>query len=820
MPRYAEVALPIAARRVFTYLIPAPLQSRVVPGVRVLAPLGRRLLSGFVVRTSEVTPAGSYKLRAIEDIVDQRSLIPSDLVETAVWTARRYFTAPGEVFQALLPAGTKVKGLREVQLTARARTLIEGGLRPAGVSRDQQLILETLAVRGRLSVSRLASETGARGASAHLDELSRSGLVEQVAQIEPPRAREKRRLGIRIGSAVDAMRAELTSAQERFLSILPGDGTWKYLQAALHEAGTSAHVARSLAKLGAVEISAITVSRQPLEVSGQQAESVPILTEGQSCVLRRLEWLLGEGRAVRCLLHGVTGSGKTEVYLRLIKDVVGQGGQAMLLVPEIGLTPLLSRMVASRFPGQVALLHSGLSPGERYDQWSHVRDGRLPVVVGTRSAVFAPLERLRLIVIDEEQDASYKQDETPHYHAREVAWHRIQAAGGLLLMGSATPSVETYHQATEAGESEYLSLPERIEARPLARVEIADMGGEFQKHGRKAVISDLLRSELAACLGRGEQALVLLNRRGYARTLLCRSCGHSFTCSACSIAMTYHQDKRRLACHYCGREQGIPDRCIECGGQYIFFVGVGTEQLEEMLRTHLPGARIARVDRDSMRRRGSLRRVLTEFAAGRLDLLVGTQMIAKGHDFPGVTLVGVVGADADLGFPDFRSAERTFQLLTQVAGRSGRGALPGKVIMQAYYPEHYALRHTRTQDYSGFYRRETEFRKLMAYPPFTSLVQLIVSHRESGKAFQIGEKVAAALKFQIGALNLDPRPHVLGPAAAPLEKLRGEYRVQVLLKTPPGGDAIPLLEAAFEQLGRQRVALKYVQVDVDPISLM
>ncbi|NWG14831.1 MAG: primosomal protein N' [Acidobacteria bacterium] len=820
MSRYAEVALPIGARRLFSYMVPASLESRVLPGIQVLVPLGRRLLCGFVVRTSDRAPAGNFKLRAIQDLVEPCVPLPAELLETAVWTARRYFTPPGEVFRALLPAGSLSAGTRDVRLTRRAQRLIEGGLRPSGVNRDQQRILEVLAERGTLSVSKLASETGVRGASAHLEELSRSGLVELASRIEPPRVREKRQLAIRIRPAADRSSAALTRTQERLQAVLPADGGWKNLQAALREAGTSAHVARSLARLGTVEISPLTVDRQPPEISARPPEEIPTLTDGQNSVLRRLQSLMGERRAVRCLLHGVTGSGKTEVYLRFIADVVQQGGQAILLVPEIGLTPLLSRTVASRFPGQVALLHSALSPGERYDQWSGVRGGGLPVVVGTRSAVFAPLERLRLIVIDEEQDASYKQDETPHYHARDVAWRRIQAVGGMLLMGSATPSMETYYQAAEAGESMYLSLPERIEARPLAHVEIADMGIEFQKHGRKAIVSDLLRSGLAACLSRGEQAIVLLNRRGYSRTLLCRSCGHSFTCPACSISMTYHQEKRNLACHYCGREQEVPERCAECGGQYIYFLGVGTEQLEEILRTHLPGARIARVDRDSMRRRGSLRRVLTEFSEGKLDLLVGTQMIAKGHDFPRVTLVGVVGADADLGFPDFRSAERTFQLLTQVAGRSGRGALPGRVIIQAFYPEHYALRHARTQDYRGFYERETAFRKLMAYPPFTSLVQVVISHAESAKAFEIGQKVAAALKTEIAALSDDAKPRVLGPAAAPLERLKGKYRVQLLLKTPPGGDTIPLLESAFDALGRKKVALKYVDVDVDPLSLM
>ncbi len=523
---------------------------------------------------------------------------------------------------------------------------------------------------------------------------------------------------------------------------------------------------------------------------------------------------------MRCLVYGVTGSGKTEVYLRLISEALKMGGTALFLVPEIGLTPLLSRLVVSRFPGLVSLLHSGMSAGERYDQWRLIHEGHSKVVVGTRSAVFAPLNDLRIVIIDEEQDSSYKQDESPCYHAREVAWHRVQQSKGILLLGSATPSIESYYTAAEQSDVPSFCLPERVESRPLPEVTIVDMGLELKRQGKYTIVSAALQKELENCMERGEQAIVLLNRRGYSRTLLCRSCGHVFTCPDCSVSMTYHQQENRLACHYCGQESGIPQACANCGGPYIHFSGVGTEQLESIIRSLLPNARIARLDRDAVRRRGVMRTTLFSFAERELDVLVGTQMLAKGHDFPYVTMVGVIAADAGLSFPDFRAAERAFQLLIQVAGRAGRGCAPGHVVIQSYYPDHYALQFAQKQDYEGFYRREIDFRKMMGYPPFRNLVQILIADPDQLKAARAAEKIAGALKLRINRTAAGAGPVVLGPASAPLEKLRGNYRMQILVKCPPGYSVIPALQDCFADLNRQKISAARIHVDVDPLSLL
>lgn len=819
MARYVDVAVPLGVRKSFAYSVPPALAERIAVGQRVLAPFGRKVLTGVVVRVSSEAPAGDFRIRPVRDIVDSVPVIPPDLVDLAVWVADYYFTAPGEVLRAFMPAGTVGEGESMISLTPRARQLLEGGLRPPGLHFKEDLLLDALAREGAMRMKMLSSTEGLRDAARWIEPLAARGLVQVDTYVARARVVEKTQLAIE--ALPEAAQAEpLTGAQRKLYEHLQAEGRAVPLQSALRAAGTGPGVARSLEKRGIVRIAPAKVERVPVELSDAACRKALTFTPAQQGVFEHLCSLLGKGDPARCLLHGVTGSGKTEIYLRLIAEVLNDGGNAMLLVPEIGLTPMLSRVALSHFPEQVAMLHSGMAAGERLDQWNRIRCGAARVVVGTRSAVFAPLAHLRLIVIDEEQDSSYKQDESPCYHAREVAWRRLQTTRGVLLMGSATPSVETYHLSCEPAAVARLNLPERIEARPLPEVNVVDMSLEFQRHGKKTVISETLREELQRTLQRGEQAIVLLNRRGYSRSLLCRSCGNVVSCPDCSISMTYHQQEGLLKCHYCALEKDVPSSCERCGGEYIYFVGVGTEQLEEILRRMLPQARLARVDRDTTRKRGALRKTLFDFAARKLDILAGTQILAKGHDFPDVTLVGVVSADAGLAFPDFRSAERTFQLLTQVAGRAGRGKTPGRVVIQSFYPDHYALRFARKQDYCGFYDHEIEFRKLLGYPPYRDLVQILVSAGDAEKGLHTGLKVAEEIKLSVQRRGARSRVHILGPAAAPLEKLRGQFRYQILIKSSPGEDVGSILQEAFDSLGRRKVALKNIHVDVDPLSLL
>jgi primosomal protein N' (replication factor Y) (superfamily II helicase) len=820
MSNLVEVAVPLGLRRTFAYAVPPRLSDRIQVGTRVLVPFGRKSMPAYVVRWPASAPPDGVKIRPVTEVLDATPLIPPDLVELALWVADYYFTTPGEVIRALLPPGSEVSGVMVVRVPEKVAVLGAGGLLPAGLNSRQEELLHLLINSGPLTVDEVSKRSGIREASRWLESLEARSLVEIVPEVSRPKVREKSITGIRALPIEGESVSSLTGAQRKLWSALPPSGDSVPLQVALKAAGVGAAVAKALARAGAAAIAPVPVDRLPADLSSPAARSEVVLTPAQASALEELCRAAAETGPSRYLLHGVTGSGKTEVYLRLVRHVIDRGGSALLLVPEIGLTPMLSRIAVSHFPDQVALIHSGMSAGERLDQWRRIREGGARLVVGTRSAVFAPVRGLRVVIIDEEQDSSYKQDDAPFYHAREVAWRRLGQTGGLLVLGSATPSMETYHAARSGASTRYLGLPERIERRPLPSVTMVDMAQEVQKHGRKSVISEALRDAIAERLRRGEQGMLLLNRRGYSRQLLCRACGNVSSCRDCSVSLTFHQADSRLVCHYCGVERPVPAGCEVCGGKYIYFIGVGTEQLEEAVRSLFPDARVARLDRDSTRRRGTLRRTLMEFSEGKIDLLVGTQMLAKGHDFPRVTLVGVVAGDAGLAFPDFRSAERTFQLLTQVAGRAGRGESPGEVLIQCYYPDHYAMRYARTQDYAGFYQQEIEFRRLMGYPPFTGLVQIVVASADQLKAFQLGDRVASAVREAAEAGGSADRVRVLGPAAAPIEKLRGEYRVQIILKFPPGMAAAETVERAFSRLAEARLALKGIRIDVDPVSLL
>jgi len=523
-------------------------------------------------------------------------------------------------------------------------------------------------------------------------------------------------------------------------------------------------------------------------------------------------WLVA-GKFTVGLLHGVTGSGKTEVYLGAIEATISRGKAAIVLVPEIALTLWVGRLVRARFGETVAILHSGLPDVERAREWWRVRHGQASIVVGTRSAVFAPLENLGLIIVDEEQETSYKQEETPRYNGRDVAVYRARLEGAVALLGSATPSLETYHNARD-GKYHLLELTSRVENRPLAEVRVIDLREEFRQQLKARPVSEALRSGIALRLEEKTQSMVLINRRGYSWSLLCRSCGGFVQCENCSIALTYHKSRQRLECHYCGYSIRPPKKCPKCNGEFLYFVGDGAERVEEYLREKFPAARIARLDRDTVRTKREYQQVLGAFAGGELDVLVGTQMVAKGHDFQRVTLVGVVSADLALGRPDFRAAEKTFQLLTQVAGRAGRGELAGEVLVETYYPEHYAIQFAVQQDYVSFYEKEAHFRRMLHYPPFTALATVLVRDRKIENAIRWSK----ALETYFAPFE-NRGVKILGPAAAPLARLRKDYRFQFVLKSPRRSALAQALSGALDFCAAKKIPDTAVIVDVDPTSL-
>jgi primosomal protein N' (replication factor Y) len=514
------------------------------------------------------------------------------------------------------------------------------------------------------------------------------------------------------------------------------------------------------------------------------------------------------------MLRGVTGSGKTEVYLRAAEEALAQGRGVIYLVPEIGLTPLLSRRFAHRFGNRVAVLHSGLSRGQRQQHWQRVRRGEATVVLGARSALFAPVVRPGLFVVDEEQESSFKQDERPRYHARDLALVRARECGAVVLLGSATPSLESFHHA-RTGKYHLLELPRRVQDRPLARTEVVDMREEFRSRGVADPLSRRLESLLRAGLERGEQSLLLLNRRGYATFVLCRECGAAVSCPQCSVTLVLHRAEARLRCHHCHYWRRQPETCPACGSGHLHWGGEGTQRMEERLRARLEDVRMVRLDRDAVRRRGEAERILTGFDRGEWDVLLGTQMVAKGHDFSRVTLVGVLAAESTLCMPDFRAAERTFHLITQVVGRSGRGRSPGQAVIQTFQPQHYAIRHACEQDYLKFFEHEIRFRKLLQYPPFTVLANLIIARPGEDDACS----QAQALAGELGKLGQE-HVRVVGPAPAPLARLRGRFRFQILLKARARGRLLDVLRGALAAHRRQGHSERHVMVDMDPVSLL
>ncbi len=752
-----SVAVPVPALDVLTYRWPEDAPPPVA-GARVDVPLGPRRLTGIVVAT-DVTPDPAMKLREVLAVRDTTAFVPAALVSLAAWVADYYVAGPGDVLTSALPPRV---------LTGDARTF------------------------KRRRVARLTA-LGIEAASA-----------ASAPSAEPATPPDARVAAVRLGSR-----------QREALTLLAGAPSG-LAATALAARGVSGATLTRLVQIGWVAVHHETVARDPFAVHASDlADSgPPPLTAEQRAALDVLEPLADAAAYRVALVKGVTGSGKTEIYLALADRVRRQGRQVLLLVPEIALTPALAGRVRARFGERVAIQHSGLSVGERHDQWHRVRAGEVDVVVGTRSAVFAPFERVGLIVVDEEHDTSYKQDETPRYHGRDVAVVRGKQQDALVVLGSATPSLESFHNATR-GRYTLVTLDRRVADRPMADVQVVNMRDEWAAAGADVTLSRALVDGIERRLAIGEQALVLLNRRGVSSAVLCRQCGNTIECPHCSVSMTVHGSgsRARARCHYCDFGQAVPAACPQCAAPYLEHVGVGTERVEQDLRARFPGARIGRVDRDTVSTRGSLTALLATFGRRELDVLVGTQMIAKGHDFPFVTLVGVVSADVGLGLPDFRAAERTFQLITQVVGRAGRGERRGEACVQTFFPTHYAVQCGCAQDYGTFVTKELEFRTALRYPPVTALINVVVR----GSTLERALEAASALAREVARVVAGKPIVLLGPAPAPLMRLRGEHRAQFFVK---GGDRALMNDAIRAAMDAYPALTRRTSIDVDPVSML
>lgn len=822
VPQYAQVAVPVHLTKTFTYRLPPAIQRAARVGSRVMVQLGTKPVTGYIVallpRLRSGTSLIESEIKDVQELLDADPPLTSEVLEITRWVADYYAAPWGEVMRAALPAGINTTVEQTVSITARGRQALSD-LENSSTAKVRTNALRLLAAEGEFGLDAFCLRIGAAKTPQWLREMEAEGLIERSYRTRSTVTRAKRRKAVRLvtpelaKSPTDDKR--VTKAQQRVIEVLVANQQAMPVSDLIKAANVSESVVRTLAKKGVVEEFEEDVRRDPLSRAELPNTEVFKLTSAQTGALRSIEKRLSEKVFATLLLHGVTGSGKTEVYIRAMQAALDSNRGAMMLVPEIALTPILSRCLRAHFGGRIAIFHSSLSKGERFDEWSRLRSGEARVVLGTRSAVFAPVRNLGVIIIDEEQDASYRQEESPFYHARDTAIVRAQKESAVIVLGSATPSLESFHNA-QAGKYEYLHLPERVANRPLARAEMIDMREVFARRKKPAIFSEELIKEIEETHERREQSIILLNRRGYSSFILCRSCGDSINCPNCDVTLTYHQSDRTLVCHYCNHHQRSPSQCPACDSKYIYYVGEGTEQIEELLRRRFPTLRIGRIDRDTKARRHQFEKTLLDFGKGELDLLVGTQMLAKGHDFPNVTLVGVVSVDAGLALPDFRAAERAFQLITQVAGRAGRGDLPGRVLIQTYHPHHYALRHACAQDYSGFYDEEIRHRRNHGYPPFVALALLLVRHKDTARANASAHQLRTALV----EANRDHACCILGPAPAPFARLRGEHRVQLLIKSRSRKQMRAVIDSALQQLEKAGHDLRSVTLEIDPVSMM
>jgi primosomal protein N' (replication factor Y) (superfamily II helicase) len=830
MPLYCEVALPVPLDRTFTYAIGA--DQRPVRGARVIAPFRKEKLIGIVTVADAAAPT-DFDARELEAVLDNEPILSEHLLELAEWIAQYYLAPLGEVLRGMLPLMAEVRRTVYYRITDLGRDIFAGSIdgetksrnprknsskRHDSVSGEEQdiehRVLARLIAGDRVKVSTLRTATAA---SLHvLAALVRRKWIARENFAAERDARRTERFAVLIP---DTRLPRLSEKQQAVLAALSARGGEMPL-AELRTSDLPSSTLQTLVRRGLVQVDERPAA---FRLGGIEAPPRPLsLNEPQTDALASIVTALGSFKPF--LLHGVTGSGKTEVYLAAMQRALDCGHASILLVPEIGLTPQMAGLLDAAFGARVALLHSGLTPEERSEQWRRIHRGEAPIVVGTRSAIFAPVPNLGLILVDEEHDQSYKQEETPRYNARDVAVMRAKLADAVVVLGSATPSLESWQNSTQ-GKYTRIEMNDRVKNRPLPEVELIDMRREFQETGQEQLFSRSLVDQTRQALERGEQALILLNRRGYSFAVICRACGQKLECQNCAIALTHHKPPaddaglahagQRLECHYCGFKRTVPARCPKCDSEHLYYLGAGSQQGEERLGEIFPGARIGRMDRDTVRGRHDLEHLLARLHSGEINLLVGTQMIAKGHDIHGITLVGVVGCDHALSMPDFRAAERVFQLMTQVSGRAGRGELAGRVVVQTYYPDHYAILAATKHDFAGFAERELKYRRWMHYPPFGVLANILIQSEKLEEA--AGWSATFGKWFERAAPE---GVRVLGPCTAPIARIKGIYRFHLILKATSRKWLNAALRAALAHADAEGIPRRNVVIDVDAQRLM
>jgi primosomal protein N' (replication factor Y) (superfamily II helicase) len=826
-PLFAQIIVDIPAKatnRPFDYQVPPEMAEWIDVGSRVGVPFGPRVLQGFVVGLSDSSETDPSKIKPVAELLDLVPPLNRELVALADWVSQTYLCPIILALQAMIPGALKAKYERLVELSE------ETVQQHAGIWTEQeQQLLSYIRQKGPVDTASLLQKfpEGAAILKAWLNE----GILGETLQVKD-RLQIKKALTVippdNLTTLLEAVEQlpRAASKQKEVLEYLINNPVPIRLADLLSELAISSGTVKALADKGWIEIQELEVQRDPYaDRSFTPTRPLPLTPEQAQVFAPIREAVIQQSHDV-FLLHGVTGSGKTEVYLQSIQTCLEENREAIVLVPEISLTPQMVERFKGRFGSRVAVLHSRLSQGERYDEWRKISKRQVQVVIGARSAVFAPFTRLGLIIIDEEHEGSYKQEESPKYHARDVAIERAKQHGAAVVLGSATPSLESME---EAGRSyKLLSMSSRVEGRPLPKVHIVDLRQEL-KDGNRSMFSRPLYKAIEERLNKKEQIVLLLNRRGHSTFVMCRSCGFVVQCPHCDISLTYHRNANMMRCHYCGFAERVPTVCPSCSSEHIRYFGTGTQRVEEELSKLFPGIRVIRMDVDTTSEKGSHEKWLTMFKNRQADVLLGTQMVAKGLDFPDVTLVGVITADTMLNLPDFRSAERTFQLLTQVAGRAGRHQLPGEVFIQTYTPEHYSVISASRHNYHEFAHTELKVRKTLGYPPFCRLILITISHEQLAVAIRTGELLAKDIQASWtlmqaacdGSVDSHERLDVHGPVASPIPRIKDRYRFQCMVKYRGERDIQALIGQAVAKFDeRVRKDQLQISIDVNPQLMM
>ncbi|WP_096435461.1 primosomal protein N' [Alteribacter populi] len=805
----ASVVVDVAAsqtNRAFDYLVPSVFESQIEPGMRVIIPFGPRKVQGFVVHVKTHTEHDSQKLKAIEDLVDIKPALTGELLSLASWLSEKTLCLQITALKSMLPAAMRASYHKKIELKDEKNLeLLPEHLQPFFkeskvvwweqlMKQSEQLIVDVQkeVKSGLLVIEPVVKSKETRKKTNVISPLlSGEDLLKKADQVE----RRAPKQGEVLRHLVDIKQPV---ALPRVLELLD----------------VSRESVKALIKKGWIEQNEVEQYRDPY-VDREFASSEPLpLMEQQALALHDLVETLEKGIHETFLVHGITGSGKTEVYLQAIDYALKQGKEAIVLVPEISLTPQMVTRFKERFGSDVAVLHSALSKGEKYDEWRKIRDKEVTVAVGARSAIFAPFENLGMIIIDEEHEASYKQEETPRYHARDVAIERGKTYQCPVVLGSATPSLESFARAKKK-VYRLITMDRRVNDVTLPTVEIVDMRNELRS-GNRSMFSTALTEAMKERLEKNEQIVLFLNRRGYSTFIMCRDCGYVSQCPHCDISLTYHRSNQTCQCHYCGYQETKPNRCPECESEHIRFFGSGTQRVEEELVKLLPEAKVIRMDVDTTRRKGAHEKLLSAFEKGEGDILLGTQMIAKGLDFPNITLVGVLAADTMLHIPDFRSSEKTFQLLTQVSGRAGRHEKPGEVVVQSYTPDHFSIQLVKEHDFHSFFQREMYFRKQSEYPPYYFVALVNVSATELTKVVSNTEKIARFLRE-----SLSEETVVHGPTTSAIPRIKDRYRYQCMIKYKNEPKLTHVLQEILKtyQTEMTRTDLNII-IDTNPYMLM